>query len=121
MTVAMIAVVATVAILAVAVAGVGSAYAAKTRAESAADAAALAAAVGTYPPAAGAGPVAAARLAADGNGARLVACVCDVDLSLRARVAEVLVEVLVTLPVFGERPIRARARAEFDPGLWLGG
>jgi len=121
MTVAMIAVVATVAILTVAVAAIGAAYGAKTSAETAADAAALAAAVGTYPPAARQGPVVAARHLATSNGALLKGCVCPIDNSLRARVVEVIVTVPVTLPIFGERSIEARARAEFDPAKWLGG
>lgn len=95
-------------------------YGARVEASAAADAAALAAAVATFPPASRADPVdEAARLAA-ANGARLVSCECTVDASLATRVALVIVARDVTVPFFDSLEVRAGARAEFDPVAWLG-
>lgn len=121
MTLVMVAVGGIVATLAVATAGLGALYAARAQANTSADAAALAAAVATYPPAArGSGPLAAARQAARHNGARLVTCSCPVDGSVRPRTVTVVASVSVTVPFFGDLDVRGAARAEFDPRGWLG-
>lgn len=118
--VAIAAAIAVVAVLSVAVAGLGSLFAARTQAQIAADAASLAAAVATYPPASDRSPEAAAGNMAHGNGAVVLACRCSRDGSLSVRTAEVITAVSVDLPVFGEVTARATSRAEFDPWLWLG-
>lgn len=120
MTVLISAVMALLAVMTVATAGLGVVYAARAQAQNAADASALAAAVATYPDAADRSPRASARMAAAANEARLVSCRCPVDPSVEARVARVVTEVAVEVPVFGELEVRAAARAEFDPLLWLG-
>lgn len=117
----MLAVVAMLAAIAVATTGLGMVYAARAQAQNAADASALAAAVATYPPAAGHGPLSAAHRAADANGALLAGCRCEVDLSLRPRVATVAVTVPIHVPILGELDVRMSSRAEFDPLRWLGG
>lgn len=110
-----------IATVSVATTGLGLALAAKAQAETAADSAALAAAVATYPPASGSqSPLSIARQAAGANGARVVACVCEVDGSIRARVVTVAVAMDIEVPVFGDLDVIAKSRAEFDPGLWVG-
>lgn len=110
-----------IALLSVATAGLGLAYAARAQAQNAADAAALAAAVATYPPASDSGsPLWNARLVAGANGARVRSCVCRVDWTNRARVVTVAVAMEVEVPVFGRLEVGANSRAEFDPDLWLG-
>ena len=120
MTIAMTGVVAVTIFVIVAVAAVGSLYGAKAQAENAADAAALAAAVATYPPAAGAEPVSSAADIAARNGARLLRCECAVDGRLVARTVLVVVSIGARVPIFGAVTVRASSRAEFDPGEWLG-
>lgn len=120
MTMAMAGVVAIVAFLAVAVAGLGMLFAARTQATNAADAAALAAAVATYPAASGVDPELAAVRAARANGARVVECLCPRNGGLVVRTVEVTTAVAVEVPVFGSLTVRSRARAEFDPLRWLG-
>lgn len=119
MAVAMSAAVALIAVASVAVAGLGALYSARAQAQNAADAAALAAAVATYPPASSASPEHAAGLVADENEARVLTCACPRSASLAARVVEVVVGVEANVPIFGERLVRASSRAEFDPLLWL--
>jgi len=109
-----------VAVLSIAVAAIGMLYGARAQATNAADAAALAAAVASYPPAAGTDPVGAARQAAQSNGGTLVSCRCPRDSSLDARTVEVAVAVEVEVPVFGSVTVRSVSRAEFDPIRWLG-
>lgn len=110
------------ATLTLATASLGVIYAAREIAANGADAAALAAAVATYPPAGrGGAPELAARAAAAANGAVLVRCECPVDLRMRPRVATVIASVDVEVPVLGGLTVRARSRAEFDPIRWLGG
>ncbi len=92
----------------------------RAQASNAADAAALAAAVASYPPASQTTPSAAAGSMARHNGAAVVTCACPVDGSLSARVVEVVVELPMEVPLFGEVLVRSSARAEFDPLLWLG-
>lgn len=121
MTVVMTAAIAVVIVVATAVAGLGGLYAARATAQTAADAAALAAAVSTYPPASATGPEQAARLAAAENDARVVVCRCPSDITLASRVVEVVTSVTATVPVLGDWEVKAAARAEFDPVLWLGG
>jgi len=93
------------------VARVGVAAVLRTRAENAADAAALAAADRL---ALGEGSQ-AARAAADAtardNMARLVECDCT------GGAAEVVVELDVGVPIPGFPPVQARARAEIDLGI----
>jgi hypothetical protein len=120
MAVALSGVTAIVAVLGVAVAAIGMLYGARAQATNAADAAALASAVATYPPAAGTDPVTAARQAARLNDATLIACRCVRDSSLTARTVEVVAAVEVDVPVFGAVTVRGISRAEFDPMLWLG-
>lgn len=116
----MMTVVAAVVVVGVGSTSVGMILSERERASIASEAAALAAAVATYPPAGGGDPVSAARDIATVNGARLVSCQCPVDASLRPRVVEVATEVTVRVPLFGTLSVGRSARAEFDPGLWLG-
>ena len=103
-----------------AVVGLGLAYSARAQAQTASDAAALAAAVGTYPPAGIGNPLDRARRVAAVNGARVLSCSCPVDASMRPRVATVMTAVAVDAPVFGRLQVVATSRAEFDPRRWLG-
>lgn len=120
-TIGILMVVAWVAVALIGVGAVAVLYGARVEAANAADAAALAAAVATYPPAGGGDPEGEARRLAGENGASLVGCDCPVDGGLRARVVTVMVATEVSVPFFGELTVRAGARAEFDPLLWLGG
>ncbi len=120
MTVAMTGVLAIVIVTSVAVSSLGILYAARTQAQNAADAAALAAAVATYPPAAGGSPVAVARQVVAANHASLVECSCPRDGALRIRTVEVVSAVDVSVPLFGVITVRGSSRAEFDPRQWLG-
>lgn len=120
-TVAMAAFMALAIVLATSVAGLGALYAARVNAQTAAEAAALAAAVSTYPPASTADPVQTARHVASENGAGLLRCNCAPDSSLAVRVVEVVTVVIARVPVLGEWDVHAVARAEFDPVRWLGG
>lgn len=120
MAVAMSGATAIVAVLGVAVAAIGMLYAARALVTNAADAAALAAAVSTYPPAAASDPVTAARHAAELNDAVVVDCRCARDTSLAVRTVQVTVAVEVEVPIFGAVTVRGMSRAEFDPVRWLG-
>ena len=95
-------------------------FAARSQAVAGADAAALAAAVATYPAAANDPPTQVAASVAKANGVELVSCICRVDSSLETRVVVVIVGVPVDAPILGRLSIRAGARAEFDPRRWLG-
>lgn len=108
----------TVAIIGVG--AVGEAYSARVRAATAADAAALAAAVATYPGTGRDLPPREADRAARANGAVLVECLCPVDRTLRVRTVTVRTAVTVDLLVFGRLTVRGAARAEFDPAAWWG-
>ncbi|CAN5853779.1 hypothetical protein BH23ACT4_BH23ACT4_14810 [soil metagenome] len=113
-----------VAIVLTAMVGLGSLtvlYGVRAEANNAADAAALAAAVATYPPAGAGDPRAEAARYAGANGAVLVSCDCTVDSQLEVRKATVIVEKEVTVPFFGTLKVRAGATGEFDPVAWLGG
>lgn len=120
MTVAMTGALTVLALAAVAVTSLASLYGARAQAQVAADAAALAAAVSTYPPASSRPPLDAAREIAERNGAEVTGCRCARDRSLSARTVEVVTHVDVEVPVFGSRTVRATGRAEFDPSRWLG-
>ena len=119
-TVAMTGAIAMIAFASVAIAGLGSVYATRTQAQVAADAAALAAAVATYPPASQSAPHESAKDVARRNGATLIGCSCPVDETPSARVVEVVTAIAVDVPVFGDVIVRASSRAEFDPWRWLG-
>ena len=122
MTILVIGWVAVIAVIGVAATSVGSLLAAREQAYTAADAAALAAAVATYPPAgSGSSPVTLAAEYAARNGSRLIWCRCPVDSSLRPRTITVTTAREIDVPVFGPVMVRASSRSEFDPGLWLGG
>lgn len=109
-----------IAVLAVAVASIGILYGAKAKAQTAADAGALAAAVATYPPVGRGAPAAVARSVVADNGSRLVSCRCGTDASLSERTVEVVASVGVSVPIFGTVEVGASSRAEFDPMRWLG-
>ena len=112
--------VATAAIGMIGVGSLASLYAARNHASTAADAAALAAAVATYPPAGAESPMVEARRYARLNAATLHSCQCPVDSTMKVRVVTVIVELKANVPLFGVLPVRAGARAEFDPRAWLG-
>lgn len=117
---AMAAMAGVIVVMTVAVSSLTLVYGGATRAGTAADAAALAAAVATYPSAAESSPLQAAREIARRNGATLVSCRCVVDVSLARRSVEVGVSVSVDVPILGNHVVVRRARAEFDPRAWLG-
>ncbi len=121
MTVLVIGWVAVISVIGVAATSVGSLLAAREQAYTAAEAAALASAVATYPPAATGSPLALAAEYARRNGARLATCRCPVDISIRPRTVTVTTALTVEVPLFGQVTVRASARSEFDPGRWLGG
>jgi hypothetical protein len=109
-----------IAFIGIATAALGVLFDARERAATAADAAALAAAVASYPPTDAGLPAAVAAEYAALNGSRLVSCWCPVDGALRSRVVAVTVALTTDLPVFGEVTVGKTARAEFDPRAWLG-
>lgn len=101
---------------AVVVGEVGLYLQANTRAATAADAAALAAAPVTFAAFGAPGsPRDEASRFARANGATLVSCSCGVDRSLAAREVEVRVRVDVELWGLGTRSLFANSRAHFDP------
>ena len=100
-------------IMAAALLDVVSVYSARIRAQTAADAAALAAAPATFAP--DTTPREAARRLAEANGARLVLCRCRVDLRPYARVVTVKTEVVARLWWWKDIRVPAEARAEFTP------
>jgi len=120
MTVLMSAAVAIVAILGFAVTSIGALYAARAQAQTASDAAALAAAVATYPPTGTPNPTVVARDFASRNDAGLVSCRCPRDPTLSPRTVTVVTSVRADVPIFGVLMVRASSRAEFDPGAWFG-
>ena len=121
-TVVLAAVVGLVAVLAVAVGGLSQVVAALDRAQTAADAAALAAAPVTFRPFGSSGDaVGEARRFARANGAELSRCTgCGVDRSWRVRTVEVEVAVVVDLLVLGRSTVTGVAAAEFSPIQLLG-
>lgn len=119
-SVLMVSLVTVVAVVGIGVTSVGSLLAAREQAFAAAEAAALAAAVATYPPAASGSPVGLAREYATANGASLVTCRCPVDGTMRVRTVTVFTSVTAEVPLFGELAVKGGARAEFDPEAWMG-
>lgn len=88
----------------------------RARAVTAADAAALAAAVHTYPPSGeGITPSQAAIRMARSNGARLTLCSCRIDSSYQSRGVEVRVETRVDVVLIGPVMVSAASRAEYVP------
>ncbi len=110
-----------VAMVAIGSVSLGLLYVGREKATTAAEAAALAAAVATYPMAAVDSPISAAAAMAERNGARLNSCQCPVDRSLRVRTVRVFTSLVVTVPLFGDLWVKGGAAAEFDPVAWLGG
>ncbi len=86
---------------------------ARTRAQVAADAAALAAAPATFSPVSS--PRAAASRMARANGARLVRCLCRVDRRPVPRKVSTRTDIPVRLWVLGRVTVSAEAHAEFTP------
>ena len=119
-SVLMVALVALLAVVGIGVTSVGGLLAAREQAFSAAEAAALAAAVATYPPAASENPARLARDYAAANGASLVTCRCTVDGTMKVRTVTVVAAVTSDVPLFGELAVKGAARAEFDPRAWMG-
>jgi hypothetical protein len=88
----------------------------RARAVTAADAAALAAAVHTFPPAGeGITPGRAAVTMANSNGAQLTLCRCPIDTSRQTRTVEVRVETRVDVVLIGRVMVTAASRAEYVP------
>lgn len=108
----------TLCLFAVAAADLGAMMHARARAQSAADAAALAAVVAQAPILGqGADPAAAARAAAGANAARLLSCSCTVgDVIATVEVATSARPILMTR--WGARVVRARASAEVDADVF---
>lgn len=119
-TILMIGLCALVAAVGVATTALGVLFDAREKAATAAEAAALAAAVATYPPAGVEDPDGLAAEYASRNGARVVSCSCRVDPTLRPRVVAVTVALKAEVPIFGEVLVGKTARAEFEPRAWLG-
>jgi secretion/DNA translocation related TadE-like protein len=121
MTVIGIAVIGLFMVVSTAIAGLGVTYSARARAATAADAAALAAAVATYPPLGRGTPEGEAARAAALNSAEVERCLCRVDPSLEDRSVTVVVSVPVVLPLLGAVRVTSSSSAEFSPMRWLGG
>ena len=117
----MIAWIAILGTIGVATASLGALLAAREQAYTAAEAAALASAVATYPPTGGGSPRSLAVEFANRNGSQVVGCRCPIDASFRSRTVTVITALDVEVPVFGKVTVRAAASSEFDPSLWLGG
>jgi len=99
---------------------VGQTQAGALRAQTAADAAALAAAVATFPGTGSPAPhVEAERLAA-ANGSRVARCICPVDPSFTERTVEITVRLEIEVLGFGQATIERVSRAEFSPLAALG-
>ncbi len=111
---------AVVVVFAVATVGAGQYLVAAGQAQTAADAAALAAAPVTFRPfgALGSAREEAAIFAA-ANNAALVSCGCAQDPSWKNRTVEVTVRLPVRLVLFGHRSVHATSRAEFAPSRLL--
>ena len=101
-------------LFALAAADLGAMLVARSRAQAAADAAALAAVV-RQAPVLGQGddPEAAARETAEGNGTTLVSCECSVGRTTSTVTVETMPRLTFVEGWFG-RPVRATARAEVD-------
>jgi secretion/DNA translocation related TadE-like protein len=115
-SVLVISVIAVLLVLGLAVTAAGLVIDARARAVTAADSAALAAAVASFPPlTSGAAPVSAARAMAAANGGHLLDCRCPVVSDWVPRSVSVRVGVEVQLPLVGRRQVLASSEAEFDP------
>ena len=119
-TILMLGLCALIAAIGVGTTALGVLFDAREKAATAAEAAALAAAVATYPPAGAEAPDDLAAEYAARNGARMVSCWCPVDPTLRSRVVAVTVALSADVPMFGEVLVGKTARAEFEPRAWLG-
>ena len=108
-----VAVVGVLLMMAVAVLDIGAVISARTRSQTAADAAALAAAPATFSLAAP--PRKAAVRMAEANGARLVWCRCRVDRRPAPRTVSVRTAAVARLWLWGDVTVFAQSRAEFVP------
>lgn len=120
-----VSVIAAATMVVVAVAGLAIGALAQTqhgawRAQTAADAAALAAAAATFPPVGAGAPRDEAEAIAASNGAELLECGCSLDASFAIRTVDVTVAVDVTILGYGRATVVRSARAEFDPVAALG-
>lgn len=97
----------------IAVLDVSAVISARTRSQTAADAAALAAAPATFSHASP--PRVAAALMAEANGARLVWCRCRTDRRPMARTVTVKTAAVARLWLWEEVTVFAQSRAEFIP------
>lgn len=102
-----------VLVMGVALLDVTAVLSARTRAQTAADAAALAAAPATFHP--GVTAREAARRMAEANGARLVWCRCRSDHRPLPRIVSVATEVVARLWMWEDIGVRGLSRAEFVP------
>ncbi len=94
------------------IAVLGGGQLAAVRAQTAADAAALAAAPETFM---GGSPLTLARQYASANGAELVTCTCQVDRTWQIRRVTVTVRVPIDVWLLGAVVIARSATAEFEP------
>lgn len=116
----MVAMAGVVAVVGMGSASVGLLLSVREVAATAAEAASLAAAVATYPPASSGAPVVVASEMAEQNGAQLESCRCAMDSSLRVRRVTVVTAAITEVPLFGTVVIKGSATAEFDPAAWAG-
>ena len=120
MAVVLLAVSLVVAVLGIATAAGGQYLAGAGQAQTAADAAALAAAPVTFRPFGALGTAREeAEIFAIANGSILTACRCPQDPGWSNRTVEVTVRRQVRLILFGHRSVEATSRAEFAPSLLL--
>lgn len=108
-----VAVVGVVLMVGIAVLDISAVVSARTRSQTAADAAALAAAPATFTLASS--PLQAATRMAEANGARLVWCSCRMDRRPRVRTVTVETAVVARLWLWEEVTVFAQSRAEFIP------
>nr|MDE0500807.1 pilus assembly protein TadG-related protein [bacterium] len=97
----------------VAVLDISAVVSARTRSQTAADAAALAAAPATFTLASS--PQQAATRMAEANGARLIWCKCRIDRRPKVRTVTVETAVVARLWLWEEVTVFAQSRAEFIP------
>ena len=108
-----VAVVGVLLMIGVAVLDISAVVSARTRSQTAADAAALAAAPATFTLASS--PQQAATRMAEANGARLVWCKCRIDRRPKVRTVTVETAVVARLWLWEEVTVFAKSRAEFTP------
>lgn len=104
-------------VMALLIADVTAILIARGQAQTAADAAALAAAPATFLRYEADAPAQLAGELAEANGAELVSCLCPGDASWNRRRVEVVVEVAMSGGLLRVGEIRATAAATFDPTL----